>query len=274
MESRWFAGPAECHRVLAQLFRGSTVRGSCFGLPWPCLEAAGAMVAPALPVVAQPAEQTGPDGQYELTDGVVWRESAGARKTFIGRDGIASEDGGFDLLWFGDSERYLVSAGRLEVEDLFSVLRMNASRAQIERMVVRRLRHDRDVIAGVTFSEETTVPELEVRRPVELASSDGWRDPAVLIGGRMDISSAIRRGDELIARTHADRAVEFKVVEDHSGWRLFAWNGDYPYRTIDLHEKDGHLCLSVTLDSDIDPLAPGVRSQLAFDLRSDLVAMD
>jgi len=274
VESRWFAGPAECHRVLGQLFRGSTVRGSCFGLPWPCLQAAGAMVAPALPVVVQRAEQAGPDGEYELADGVVWRESVGARQPFIGPDGAAREDGGFDLLWFGDTERYLVSAGRLEIEDLFSALRLNASRAQIERMVVRRLRLDRDVIAQVTFSEETTAPELEVRRPVELASSDSWRDPAALIGGRADILSARRRGDELVARTQADRAVEFKVVEDRSGWRLFAWNGDYPYRTIDLHEKDGHLCLSVTLDSAIDPLAAGVRSQLAFDLRSDLVALD
>ncbi len=274
VESRWFAGPAECQRVLGQLFRGSTVRGSCFGLTWPCLQGAGAMVAPALPVVARSAEQTGPDGQYDVTDGVVWRESAGARRPFIGRDGVTGHGSGFDVLWFGDTERYLVSAGLLEVEDLFSVLRVNASREQIERLVVRRLRHDGDVLTGVFFSEEKSVAELEVRRPKELASSDSWRDPAVLIGGRADISSVTRHGDELIARTHADRGVEFKVVEDHTGWRLFAWNGDYPYTTIDLHEKDGHLCLSVALDEAIDPLAPGVRSQLAFDLRSDLVTLD
>jgi len=274
VESRWFAGPAECHRVLGQLFRGSTSRGSCFGRTWPCLQAAGGLVAPALPVVAQSSERAGPDGQYDVTDGVVRRESAGARRSFIRLDGVASDGDDFDLLWFGDAERYLVSAGRLEVEDLFSVLRLNASRAQVERIVVRRLRFDEDVIAGVSFSEESTVPELEVRRPLELASSDSWRDPAVLIGGRADILSARRHGDELLARTQADRGVEFKVEEDRNGWRLFAWNGDYPYRTIDLHEKDGHLCLSVTLDQGIDPLAPGVRSQLAFDLRSDLVALD
>ncbi len=275
VESRWFAGPGECHRVLGQLFRGSTSRGSCFGSPWPYLEAGGSLVAPALPVVATRAERTGTDGQYDLADGVVWREAAGFRRPFLGLHG--SDDGrgeGFDLLWFGDAERYLVSAGRLEVEDLFSVLRLKASRAAVERMLVRRLRVDEDVIAGVTFSDEATIPELEIRRPLELTGSDSWRDPAVLMNGRADILSARRHGDELLARTQADRGVEFKVVEDRTGWRLFAWNGDYPYRTIDLHEKEGHLCLSVTLDDGLDPLAPGVRSQLAFDLRSSLVALD
>ena len=275
VESRWFAGAAECHRVLARLFRGSPVRGSAFSSTWPQLEAAGVVVAPALPVAATADEQPGPDGVYQLDRGTVWREAAGERRALLSGGGAAAADGGgaFDLLWFGPTERYLVRGGTLEVEDLFSLLRMGAARSLVERLVVRGLRTDPEVLEGVAWSARATPPEIEVRRPSELVKGEVWRNPAAVLSARADIRSVDRRGDEILAETARESSVVFRVAEEPRGWRLFTWDGDYPLRTLGMIERAGHLVLSATLGPDLDPLAPGVRGRLAFDLRSDLIAL-
>jgi hypothetical protein len=275
VESRWFAGPAECARVLGRLFRGATVRGAAFGSVWPYLEAAGLVVSPALPVAAEVDEQQGPDGAYQLADGRVWREAVGHRRAFLSAGGAAedADDKGAELLWFGGSERYLVRAGTLEVEDLFSKLTVPASRALVERMVVRGLRSDRQVLEGVGLTDRQAPAEIEVRRPTGLVSGDIWRDPAAVLGRRVDIQRVERRGDEIVAETARDTTTVFRIAEEPRGWRLFLWDGVYPLRMLALLERGGHLAFAATLAPELDPLAPGVRGRLAFDLRSDLVAL-
>jgi len=275
VESRWFAGPAECHRVLSRLFRGTPVRGSAFSSTWPLLEAAGVVVAPALPVAANADEQPGPDGVYQFAGSTVWREAVGERRPLLcSGDGAAPDGGGaFDLLWFGSAERYLLRGGTLEVEDLFSVARVRATRSLVERLVVRGLRVDPEVLEGVAWSEREALPEIEVRRPVELVAGEVWRDPAAVLAARADIRSVTRHGEEIAAETARETTVVFRVAEDARGWRLFTWEGDYPLRTLGLLERAGHLVFTATLGPHFDPFAPGVRGRLAFDLRSDLIAL-
>jgi len=275
VESRWFGGPAECHRVLARLFRGTTVRGSAFASTWPLLEAAGLVVAPALPVAARADEQPGPDGVYQLDSGTVWREAVGERQPLLCSGSAAAPDGGgaFDLLWFGSAERYLLRAGTLEIEDLFSVARVRATRSLVERLVVRGLRVDPEVLEGVAGSEREAPPEIEVRRPLELVAGELWRDPAAVLAARADIRSVARHGEEIAAETARDSTVVFRVTENARGWRLFTWEGDYPLRTLGLMERTGHLVFTAALGPDLDLFAPGVRGRLAFDLRSDLIAL-
>jgi hypothetical protein len=139
--------------------------------------------------------------------------------------------------------------------------------------VVRGLRVDPEVLEGVAWREREAPPEIEVRRPVELVAGEGWRDPAAVLAARADIRSVQRHGDELAAETARETTVVFRVAEDARGWRLFTWEGDYPLRTLGLAERAGHLVFSATLGPDLDPCEPGVRSRLAFDLRSDLIAL-
>jgi hypothetical protein len=274
VESRWFAGPAECHRVLARLFRGHPVRGSAFSANWPLLEAAGVVVAPALPVAANADEQPGPDGHYQFTGGTVWREAVGERRPLLSSaGGAAPAAGAFDLLWFGSSERYLLRGGTLEVEDLFSVARVKVTLPLVERLVVRGLRADPEVLDGVAASERTAPAEIEVRRPAELLAGAQWRDPTAVLAARADIRSVRRRGEEITAETARDTTVVFRVAEEGRGWRLFTWEGNYPLRAFGLRERAGHLVFTATLGPDLDVFAPGVRGRLTFDLRSDLVAL-
>lgn len=275
LESRWFAGPAECHRVLGQLFRGSTGRGSAFSSSWPYLEAAGRVVAPAIPVVAGEAEVMGPDGEYQTADRAVWREAVGERRPVLRLEGEGSSDQpAFDLVWFGATERYLVRQGALEVEDLFSALRLPASRAVIERVLVRGLRVESDVLDGVSFGADQGKAEIEVRRAVDLVATDRWMDPKAVLGERADIATVEGRGDELVATTLAGRTVIFKVVQKRPGWQAFAWEGAYPYQTLTMAEEEGVLSWTAILHESLKPLNPGVRGQLAFDLRSDLIALE
>ena len=181
--------------------------------------------------------------------------------------------GAFDLLWFGSAERYLLRAGVLEVEDLFSVARVRAPRSLVERLVVRGLRVDPEVLDGVVGSEREAPPEIEVRRPVELVAGELWRDPAAVLAARADIRSVARHGEEITAETAREKTVVFRLAEDARGWRLFTWDGDYPLRTLGLLERAGHLVFTATLGTAIDLFAPGVRGRLAFDLRSDLIAL-
>ena len=274
VESRWFAGAAECHRVLARVFRGRPVRGAAFSATWPQLEAAGVVVAPALPVAATADELAGPDGVYQLERGTVWREAAGERAALLAGGGGAAPGGdAFDLMWFGPAERYLVRGGTLEVEDLFSVLRVGAAQPLVERLVVRGLRADPEVLEGVAWSARETPAEIEVRRRSELVAGEAWRDPAAVLASRADIRSVERRGDEILAETVRQSSVVFRIAEEARGWRLFTWDGDYPLRTLGMRERAGHVVFSATLGPDLEPLAPGVRGRLAFDLQTDLIAL-
>lgn len=274
LESRWFAGAAECHRVLGQLFRGNTGRGTAFGVAWPYLEAAGRVLAPALPVAVGDGEESGPDGSYQRAGRTVFREAAGERRPVLELGAsISAEDSGFDLMWFGAAERYLVAAGTLEIEDLFSVLRMAVPKGRLEAWLVRAMRVDSGVLGGLVLNASARRPELEVRRPAELVS--GGRTPTAmeLLERRAGVRGVRRRGDEITVTMEERGRLVFDVADDRDGWRVFLRDGDFPYRALSLRRPDGHVRLAATLAEGLDPLAPGVRVQAAFDLRSDLIAL-
>jgi len=105
-------------------------------------------------------------------------------------------------------------------------------------------------------------------------ATDRWLDPKAVLGERADIATVEGRGDELVATTLAGRTVIFKVVEKRPGWQVFAWEGAYPYQTLTMAEDQGVLSWTATLNESLEPLNPGVRGQLAFDLRSDLIALE
>jgi len=274
LESRWFAGVSECLNVLCEVYRGSIQRGAAFGTTWPYMIAGGRVVAPALPVVVGEAETTGPDGCYKLGEAVVWREAIGEKRRLLILESPAAAGGtGFDLMWFGDGERYLLRGGVLEVEDLFSVLRIQATAPVIDRLLMRTLRVDADVIDGLEFGEQGEPSEIEVRRSRDLVADQRWRDAARVLQVREDVVGVERRDDQLVVSTARDDNVVFNLVQEPRGWRIYKWEGEYPFRTLGLMERDEVLCFSGTLDKAIDPLAPGNRGRLAFDLRSNLVAL-
>jgi len=274
VEARWFAGTGECLKVLAELCRGTAARGTAFGSPWPYLDFGGRILAPALPIVAVDGEATGPDGIYALKDGDVWREAVGSRQLFIGaRSSASPTDRPFDLLWFGTGERYLLRDQTLEVDDLFSSLRVAATPDLVDRLVLRGMRAEGELLDGIRLSDRSGPAEIEVRQPLELVVSDAWRDPIHVIRSRQDIHRADRRADEIHGQTILGDGVVFKLVEEPSGWRVFRWEGDFPLRTLALFERDVHLSYSATLSSGLDPFAPGARGRIVFDLRSELVAL-
>jgi hypothetical protein len=274
VESRWFADPAECLRLLVGLFRGHPRRGRAFGTSWPYLEAGGRWVAPALPVAVGAAEMTGPDGCYRLRDGVVWREAGGGVRPLLSVSEMPSApDVGFDVLWFGDAERYLLRSATLEVEDLFSVYRVAATARVVDVVLFRERRVDRELLSGVELSEQEAPAEIAVRRSRELLTGDRYRDPEATLSVRVDIRHVERQGDQLLADTELGERGVFNVVEEPHGWRLYTWEGRYPLRSLALTETSGDVRYSATIRSEVDPLTPGLRSRLAFDLRADLTAL-
>ena len=68
-------------------------------------------------------------------------------------------------------------------------------------------------------------------------------------------------------------AVVFSFTEDQDGWQLDRQAGAYAYTRLSLMRRGDALWLRGVLDATMDPLAPGMRERLAFDLRADLVAL-
>jgi hypothetical protein len=274
VESRWFAGPGECLRVLKEIYRATPGRGSAFGVPWPFLEAGGHLLAPALPVPLGAAEISGPDASYELRDRVVWREAIGETRPFLFTTPQPTTAGrGPDLLWFGEGERAAIRDRMLEVEDLFSVFRVPATMLLLERYLLRPRRVDRGAIADVALAERDAPAEVEVRRPIDLVPGEEWRDAVRVLSMRVDIRSVERLRDQLVADTAHGGRVVFNLVDEPRGWRLYTWEGEYPLRTLGLTEIEGVLHYSASLGPALDPLTHGLRGRLAFDLRSDLLAL-
>lgn len=274
LESGWFAGANECVRVLAEVYRGTTGRGAAFGGSWPYLEVAGWLVAPAVPVVVEDSETSGPDGVYRLRDGAVWREAVGHDQPLLFTADPSEVLGDrFDLLWFGYRERYLVRGDTLEIEDLFSLMRMPLEARFLNRFLPRVRRRDETVVADLALAGSTRQPTIEVRRRREMVHGEKWRDPCQLLSSRAGVRSVERDGDQVVVEMGRDEQLVLKVVDERDGWRAFVWEGTFPFQGIELLEHDEVLSLTGTLGRDLDPLKHGLRGRLAFDLNADLVAL-
>ncbi len=146
LESGWFLGADECARVVAEYAGLAVFDGGAFGRRWPALSGDGGWAAPGLPVAVGDEPNTGVDGEYRRADGDIWREAGGVEALVLTSAGDREPPGArFDLLWFGDYERFLVREGVLEIEGLFALFRMPAANALLDRLLVRTHRTGGDL---------------------------------------------------------------------------------------------------------------------------------
>jgi hypothetical protein len=193
-----------------------------------------------------------------------------------------------ELLWFGDGERYLVAGGRLEVEDLFARLVLPASSGLLERLLVRQRRIDPIALEGLAQAAAKTdqAPTIEVRRSLGLVGAAPWHDPIEMIRARAGVE-AVETIDPLgpagtggetglvRVRHQGARTIELLLTRAGSSWRADLHSGDWPITSIEMAADPllDELVYRITLGPDVDPMTPGLRGRLAFDLTSDLVTL-
>lgn len=274
LERGYVGSAAECGRLLAEAVGAEPSPVRAFGGEWPAVESAGLLLAPAVPLPLPIGPSDGPDAAYRRDGTRVWRESGGAEALVLSGPLPEPAPGEpFDLLWFGDAERYLLRGGRLTVDDLFCELRLWPSRAGLEHLLVRLRRADPAILAGLEVVGAAEAAEITVRRPRQLSAEDRWRDPERFLACRADIGGLTAGRGALTAATVLGARVVFAVEEHATGWRAAVVEGEYPFSALELEADGGLLALSGTLAAAVDPLAPGLRGRLAFDLRSDLVML-
>ena len=270
----WFLGADECARVLATRARLETRAGGGFGAGWPILRNGPWTVAPALPVAVGGETTVGVDGEYRGDTTGVWREVGGAEELFLAPDLSQPAPGvPFDLLWFGDFERFTVRDGTLEIEDLFGVLRVPASQQLLDRLLLRSRRVEGEALFDLLMTDRNGPQTIEVRRPEDLSPEDRWRDASSFLAARADIESATTRGETIEAQVVGGATAIFGRDEDEDGWLLTLREGSYVFTEIRVARRAQTLRLCATLDDEIDALAPGMRGRLIFDLRADLVTL-
>lgn len=273
-ERGWFDGAGECARVLAAETSEDVIEGSGFGGSWPLVVSDDSVLAPAMPVAVGIERESGNDGEYHRRSEAIWREAVGSEEPFLTTDQSAPPPGQpFDLLWFGEHERFALRSGFLEVSDLFGELRVPARPDLLERLLLRRKRLPPEILKPLHLNEVEGAQTIEVRRPALLSSRAQFLDPIAFLTARTDVESALQEGDLIALRTVRGTEGAFEVLEHTSGWRLVLRSGTYMFTRIDLEKSGPALSVRAFLTDELDGLAPGVRGRLIFDLRSDLVAI-
>ena len=167
----------------------------------------------------------------------------------------------FDILWFGDFERFVVCDGTLAIEDLFGTLRTPARPQLLDQLLVRAQRVDAGVLADVPMVDRRGPQTVEVQRPEELSPDDRWRDASIFLNARADIEAATRQGETLEAQLACGATVIFQHEEDEDGWLLKLREGSYVLSQIRAARRAGVLSLCATANSEIDAMAPGSTSE-------------
>jgi hypothetical protein len=259
----------------ATVLGAEAVPAVAFGRPTGAILTERHLVAPGLAVaVPDDGEAEGPDAIYSREDESVRREAGGSQTVAL-RLGATLESldpVGAELVWFGPAERWLYAAGRLCVEDLFSTLAMPCDTALLEKLVVRGRRTEAAVAVGFGMAA-TGDAEMAVRRDVDLVPVEIFRDPASWWHHRADLERPRAEGDRVSLDSAWGGTLELSVALDADGWTLTRLSGRHPFVRVALSREDGAVVLRGVLDPGIDPLAPGMRGRLAFDLHADLVAL-
>ncbi|MCW8983873.1 MAG: hypothetical protein OQK55_00910 [Thermoanaerobaculales bacterium] len=270
----WFSGADECARVLATQAPLETCWGRGFGVRWPILRDGAWTVAPALPVAVAGEAAVGVDGEYRGDATSVWREAGGTEDLFLTSDLSQPPPGvPFDLLWFGDFERFTVRDGTLEIEDLFGILRVPANPQILDRLLIRSRRMAGEAMVGLPLTDRVGPQTIEVRRADDLSQADRWRDASTFLAARADIESTTSRGATIEARLVGGATAIFQRDEDQDGWLLTLRDGRYVFGEIRGACCENSISLCATLTSEVDAMAPGMRGRLIFDLRTDLVTL-
>ncbi len=267
----WYGSPEQCANALADLLPTGVVRSWFgFGGPWPVIQLGRLLVAPGLPAAVGPGGFDGPDGHYHASSETVWRDAAGVLRPVLSA-AAGPHEPPCDLLWFGDGERFTVRAGRIEVEDRVCRLSLPATPDRLERLLVRQRRLDRAVLEDLPEADPKP-PTLEVCRAAALVGPT-WRDPAAVVRARIGVAAAALTGDHLAVTLEDGARQSFVVETTASGWRAERHGGAGPLAAIGLSLSGDEVLARAELDPGLDPLAPGVRGRVAFDLASDLVVL-
>lgn len=274
LDGGWFHGPAECARVLMTVAPMELIDGEGFGGRWPLLIYSNQILAPSLPVAVGAEGVVAIDGGYRRDRQGVWREAVGVEELFLATDESQPAPGeGFELLWFGDSERFRLRNGVLEIEDLFGMLSVPATTGLLDRILIRARRIDPAVVSSLRGGDHTQRQTVEVRRQAILSADERWRDPATFLDARADIENAQVGVNCVDIRTVGGAAATFALEEFENGWTLMLRDGSYVLTEIRLERRAMTLSARATLVEALDGTAPGMRGRLIFDLRSDLVAI-
>ena len=270
----WFLGADECARVLATEAQLEIGEGGGFGARWPILRNGPWALAPAQPVAVSGETAVGVDGEYRSDTTGVWREAGGAEALFLTPEPSQPAPGApFDLLWFGDFERFMVRDGTLEIEDLFGALRVPASQQLLDRLLVRSRRVGGEALFDVPMTDRSGPQTIEVRRPEGLSREGRWRDASTFLASRADIERATLREATIEAQVVGGTTAIFGCEENEDGWLLTLQEGSYVFAEIRVACREKTLSLCATLDREIDAMSPGMRGRLIFDLRTDLVTL-
>jgi hypothetical protein len=267
--------------------------GTAFGSPWPYLRLADRVVSPAVPVPVEASETQGPDGAYRLQGESVLREAVGVEASMLDLAGPGRESthpaatgphAPFDMLWFGEAERYIVAGGLLQVEDLFCRLRAPVQHEALERLLVRTMRLPPDALHGLQLArpESNVAPTIEVQRPLQLMGVSRWWEPHTFLRARTGVDAVVIEGsdDRLLLITLTDgRQILVSVTRrrESRGWSARPAapqrTAPAPFAEISVSEEQQHLVFRIALPETLDPLSAGLRGRLAFDMIADLVAL-
>ncbi len=272
-ESGYFLGVDECARTVAADADRDLWLG--FGRRWPVLSKAGWLVAPAVPVPVGRGPTEGPDGVYRQSADRILREAVGVERGLLSAGSPAdAESRVFDLLWFGDRERLMLSGDSIEIEDLFCRAVVPASPAALDRLLVRGRRLAPELVAGLPKATGRRTSEIAVGRQLALmAPGRRWRRPEDYLGGRSDVRAVRPGAGSLAAELRDGRVLEFASSTGPDGWMLELRNGDSAITRIRLRTDAVRLELSAEVAGTTDLLAPAARGRLAFDLHADLIAL-
>jgi hypothetical protein len=272
-DSGYYLGAEECVRSLEAGIDPDAWYG--FGGRWPVLCGATWTVAPAVPVAIGSHPTDGPGGAYHRRASGIVREAVGIEQSLLTAEPTGTDPGApFDLLWFGDVERWVVRGGTLEIEDLFCRARVAADRSVLDRLLVRARRLPDELIAGLPTARGIETRQVEVGRSRSLMGTGlRWQEPSAFLRSRGGVRAV--RGDDstLVAELEDGREVAYLVVDRADGWSLSSSSGDPSIVGFSLRWNADHVRLLAEVADTIDLLAPGVRGRLAFDLQSDLVVV-
>lgn len=233
------------------------------------------VVAPGVPVVVGSDETNGCDAAYRRGPGLtIERESRGRWQRLVAPEGAVATP--FDLLAFGDSERIRVHDGVVEIEDLFSCLRVPATATALDRVLVRGLRAPPELVATCPTSRAADAghrgAEICVGRAATLVELDAVMDPERVLRAHSGVETVSIEGCSVLLNGAWGTAT-FDVEHAATGWYATKTSGGWPFDRIGVETCASHVELVAQPSADIDVLAPGVRTRLAFDVLSDLVKL-
>lgn len=272
-QEAWFAGPDTCAEVLRERTGGELKAGVAFGKAWPWVDADGVLLSPGLSVPLA-EESQGPDGVYRREKHGVLREAGGREHLVLSTHQASTFPGrGFDVLWFEEAARCVVGDGVMEVDDLFSRLIVPVGPAVIEKKLVRVRRCDPAILGHIPGHERPMrAAMMDVARSVAVTSPE-WRDPEAFFLQGVGFEKVRLTGGCLRCSGADAAAIEFRIEADQQGWRAVLCDGRFPFLQLAVRQEREDVVLVGSISDAIDPLSPGMRERLAFDLRSLLISL-